>query len=149
MKSRFLIAIIFWSSSAFAHQDKIYSVNKGNVHLQYLSGWGGLEIDNKIKIFIEICDKLVKGKFGNSDQLYIYFGHDYTKRDNSHYALGYGQFSFWDYEKYKSSIDITAGGIKVFIRDKDFDIKRMLLLVNSAFSNIDFLKRNQSKYHIE
>jgi hypothetical protein len=149
MKSPFLLALIFWSFNAFAHQDVIYSVNKGNVHLQYLSGWGELEIGNKIKIFIEICENLIRGKFDNSEQLYIYFGHDYTKSDSSYYTVGYGQFSFWDYEKNKTSKDIKAKGIKITIRDKDFDIKQMLNLVNSAFTNIDFIKDNQLKYRIE
>jgi hypothetical protein len=149
MKLIFLIAFILLSFHTFAHQDIICSINKGNIHLQYLSGWGQLEIGNKIRIFVELSDKLIKEKFPNSEQIYIYFGHDYTKSDTSYYALGYGQFTFWDYEKNKTSNDIKAKGIKVIIRDRDFDIKKMLLLINSAFSNIDFIKNNQSEYIIK
>jgi hypothetical protein len=144
-----LIAFVLLSFRSLAHQDVVYSVNKGNVHLQYLSGWGQLEVGNKIRIFLELSDKLIKEKFLNSEQLYIYFGHDYTKSDTSYYALGYGQFSFWDYKKYKTSNDVKANGLKILIRDRDFDIKKMLLLVNSALSNIAFIKNNQSEYIIK
>ncbi|MEI9908907.1 MAG: hypothetical protein WDO71_04115 [Bacteroidota bacterium] len=137
------------SSRTLAHQDVIYSVNKGNIHLQYLSGWGQLEVGNKIGIFLELSDKLIKEKFPNSEQLYIYFGHDYTKSDTSYYAIGYGQFSFWGYEKYKTSNDVKANGLKILIRDRDFDIKKVLLLVNSAFLNIASIKNNQSEYIIK
>lgn len=149
MKTIFLILLVLLSFRTLAHQDVVYSVNKGNIHLQYLSGWGQLEVGNKIGIFLELSDKLVKEKFPNSEQLYIYFGHDYTKSDTSYYALGYGQFSFLDYEKYKTTKDVKANGLKILIRDRDFDIKKMLLLVNSAFSNIAFIKNNQSEYIIK
>jgi len=149
MKTIFLIAFVLLSCRTLAHQDIVYSANKGNIHLQYLSGWGQLEVGNKIRIFLELSDKLIKEKFPNSEQLYIYFGHDYTKSDTSYYALGYGQFSFWDYEKYKTSNDVKANGLKILIRDRDFDIRKMLLLVNSAFSNIPFIKSNQSEYIIK
>jgi hypothetical protein len=149
MKTIFLIAFVLLSYRTLAHQDVVYSVNKGNVHLQYLSGWGQLEIGNKIGIFLELSDKLIKEKFSNSEQLYIYFGQDYTKSDTTYYALGYGQFSFWDYEKYKTSKDVKANGLKILIRDRDFDIKKMLQLVNSGFANIDFIKSNQSEYIIK
>lgn len=149
VKPIFVTAFVLLSFRALAHQDVVYSVNKGNIHLQYLSGWGQLEVGNKIRIFVELSDKLIKAKFPNSEQLYIYFGHDYTKSDTTYYALGYGQFSFWDYEKYKSSNDVKANGLKIFIRDRDFDIKKMLLLINSGFSNIDFIKTNQSEYIIK
>jgi hypothetical protein len=149
MKTIFLVAFVLLSFRTLAHQDIVYSVNKGNIHLQYLSGWGQLEIGNKIRIFLELSDKLVKEKFSNSEQLYIYFGHDYTKSDTSYYALGYGKFSFWDYEKFKTSKDVKTNGLKILIRDRDFDIKKMLLLVNSAFLNTDFIKNNQSEYIIK
>ena len=137
------------SFRALAHQDVVYSVNKGNVHLQYLSGWGQLEIGSKIRIFVELSDKLIKDRFPNSEQLYVYFGHDYTKSDTTYYALGYGQFSFWDYEKNKSSKDVKSKGIKIIIRDRDFDIKRVLFLVNSALSNTDLIKTTQTEYIIK
>lgn len=149
MKHIFLVTFVLLSFHSSAHQDIVYSVNKGNVHLQYLSGWGQLEVGNKIRIFLELSDKLIKEKFPNSEQLYIYFGHDYTKSDTSYYALGYGKFSFWDYEKYKTSRDVKANGLKILIRDRDFDIKKMLNLVNSALSNIAFIKNNQSEYIIK
>ncbi|MFN8437912.1 MAG: hypothetical protein U0V72_09740 [Cytophagales bacterium] len=149
MKHILLIAFVLLSFRSSAHQDIVYSINKGNVHLQYLSGWGQLEVGNKIRIFLELSDKLIKEKFPNSEQLYIYFGHDYTKSDTTYYTLGYGQFSFWDYEKYKTSKDVKANGLKILIRDRDFDIKKMLQLVNSGFANIDFIKRNQSEYIIK
>lgn len=149
LKHIFLIAFVLFSFRSSAHQDVVHSVNKGTVHIQYLSGWGQLEIGNKIGIFLELADKLVKYKFPNSEQLYIYFGHDYTKSDTSYYALGYGQFSFWDYEKYKTSKDVKANGIKILIRDRDFDIKKMLQLVNSALPNTAFIKNNQSEYIIK
>lgn len=117
--------------------------------MQYLSGWRELEVGNKIRIFLELSEKLIREKFPDSEQLYIYFGHDYTKRDTSYYALGYGQFSFWDYGKHKTSKDVKTSGLKILIRDRDFDIKKMLNLVNSAFSNITFIKSNQSEYIIK
>lgn len=145
----FLLAFILLSFHVFAHQDVVISVNKGNIHLEYLSGWHQLEIRNKIKIFLELADRLVKEKYANSEQLYIYFGHDYTKSDTSFYALGYGQISFWDFDKYKTSNTVTTRGIKIVIRDRDFDIKKMLLLVNSAYSNIGSIENKQSRYTIK
>ena len=149
MKPIFLIAFVLLSFRTLAHQDVVYSVNKGNIHLQCLYGWGQLEVHNKIRIFLELSDKLIKEKFPDPEQLYIYFGHDYTKSDTSYYALGYGQFSFRDYEKYKTSSEVKAIGLKILIRDSDFDIKKMLLLINSALSNIAFIKNNQSGYVIK
>lgn len=140
------LLLIFLSYRASAHQDFVFSVNKGNIHLQYLSGWGQLEVGKKIDIFLALSDKLVRDKFSNSAQLFIDFRHDYTKRDTSWYTLGYGQFSFLDYGMNKTSTDITTRGIKIIIRDREFDIKKVLNLVNAAYANIDFIKNNQSPF---
>jgi hypothetical protein len=148
MKKIFLIVFVLISFSSFAYQDIVYSVNRGNIHLQYFTAWGELEISNKIIIFLQLSEKLIKDKFSNPDQLYIYFNHDYSKSRTTYYALSYGQFSFWDSEKYKTSKDIKANGLKIIIRDRDFDIKKMLLLVNSALINSAFVKNNQSKFII-
>jgi len=144
-----LMSLILPSLPLLAHTDLIYSLNKGNVHLRYLSGWGEFEVGNRMKIFVEIANKLLKDKFSNSEQLYIYFGHDYTQGDTSYYTLGYSEFSFQDYTKYNSSKSIQAKGIKIIIRDRDFDIKKVLLLVNAAFLNIDFVKKNQSDHIVK
>ncbi len=149
MRIIFLTLFLFISFGTYAHQDMIMSVNKGNIHFQYKTGWTELEIGQKVNILLDLSAKLVKAKGYTNDQIYIYFDHDYTKRDSSYCALGFGQFSYWDYEKKKSSKDITATGLKLIVRDRDFDIQEFLNLINSAFSNVNFIKTNQQQLIID
>ena len=120
MKPIYVIAFVLMPFSTLANMSITYSENKGNIHLEYQSGGGPLEIGNKIRIFLELSDKLIKDKFANSEQLYIYFARNYTKTDTSYYALGYGQFSYWDFKKNKTSKDVIAKGIKIIVRDERF-----------------------------
>lgn len=149
MRIIFLTLFLFLSFGTYAHEDMIMSVNKGNIHFQYKTGWTELEIGQKVNILLDLSTKLVKTKGYTNEQIYIYFNHDYTKRDSPYWALGFGQFSYWDYEKEKSSKDITATGLKLIIRDRDFDIKELLNIINSAFSNLNFIKANQKQLIID
>jgi len=149
MRIIFLTLFLFISFGTYAHQDMIMSVNKGNIHFQYKTGWTELEIGQKVNILLDLSAKLVKAKGYSNEQIYIYFDHDYTKRDSSYLALGFGHFSYWDYDKEKSSKDITATGLKLIIRDRDFDIKELLNIINSAFSNVNFIKDNQKQLIID
>lgn len=142
MRTIFLTLSLFVSFGAYAHQDRIISVNKGNIHFQYKRGWTELEIEQKLGILIDLSAKLVKTK-GYTNAIYVYFDHDYTKTDSSYIALGYGEFSYLDYGNKKPTTEKTATGLKLIIRDRDFDIKQLLNLINSAFSNINHIKANQ------
>lgn len=141
--------MLLLSNRSSAHQDFILPFCKGNVHLESISGWVNMEIHQKVVIFVQLADKLVSGKFKNSEEIFIDFRHDYTKSDTSYYALGYGEFSYWDAERYRNANETHAKGLKVIIKDRDFDIKRVLLLLNFAIVNSDFVKANQSEYVIE
>lgn len=149
MKIRFLTLLLFFSSGLYAHEDITMSVNKGYIHFQYETGWAEFEVGQKISILLNLSEKLLKIKGYPNQHIYIYFDHDYTKRDSSYFALGYGQFSYWDYENTKSTNDKNATGIKLIIRDRDVNIKQLLNLINSAFSNINFIKANQKQLTID
>ncbi|MEO8147541.1 MAG: hypothetical protein ABI723_07890 [Bacteroidia bacterium] len=148
MRKTLLIVFTFVCTATYAHEDIRISINKGNVHFEYLMGWEQFEINHKIDILLELSTKLLISKGYNATPFYIYFRHDYTKRDTSYYALGFGEFSYWDYEKTKSK-DIVTTGLKLIIRDRGFDIKEMLNLINSALMNINIIKANQKQLIID
>ena len=127
----------------------IFSVNKGNVHVKYLSGWQQFEIGYKVNILLELTDKLVRTKGYTSDNIYIYFEHDYTKSQKPYLALGYGDFSYMNYEEDKPSINVKKTGIKIIIRDRDLDTKKILTLINSALDNVTYINKNQKQLIID
>lgn len=145
MRIIFLTLFLCISFGAYAHQDIIVSINKGNIHFEYMTGWTQLEIGQKVNILLDLSAKLVEVKGYTKEQIYINFNHDYAKRDSSYYALGFGQFSYSDYDKEKSLNDITATGLKLIIRDSDFNIKELLNLINSAFANVNLIKSSQQQ----
>jgi hypothetical protein len=147
MKITFLSLLLFFSFSTYAHEDLIISLNNRNIHFQYKSGWSEFEVGRKVNILINLTSKLSKTK-GYQNEFYLYFSHDYTKRDSSYYALGYGEFSFWDNNKNNPLARKNTTGLKVFIRDRDINIKQLLNLVNSAFENENYIKANQKKFII-
>ena len=149
MRNRLLIFFIFISLGSYAHQDMIFSVNKGNVHVKYLSGWQQFEIGYKVNILLELTDKLVRTKGYTSDNIYIYFEHDYTKSQKPYLALGYGDFSYMNYEEDKPSINVKKTGIKIIIRDRDLDTKKILTLINSALDNVTYINKNQKQLIID
>jgi hypothetical protein len=149
MRILFLTLSLFVSFGTYAHQDMIISVNKEDIHFQYKTGRIELEIGKKVDILLDLSAKLVKEKGYSNEKIYIYFDHDYTKRDSSYWALGFGQFLYWDYEKEKPLKDITATGLKLIIRDRDIHIAKLLKLINSAFSNVSFIKSNQQQLIID
>lgn len=149
MRILFLTIFLFIYFKAHAHQDIIISVNKANIHFEYKTGWTEFEIGHKIDILLDLTLKLITTKGYTNTQIYIYFNHDYTKSDSSYYALGYGEFAYFDYENKNSTNNITANGLKLIIRDKDFDIKRLLNLINSAFANVNSIKISQETLMID
>ncbi|MCF8254405.1 MAG: hypothetical protein K9H61_12180 [Bacteroidia bacterium] len=151
MKILFLTVFLLISFVTFANTDAIIIINKGNIHFQYSSSSieMELEIDNKIKILLDLSDKLLKIKGYTNKQINFFFNHDFTNRHSKYIALGYGEFSYWDYEKYSTTIDQFTTGLKLVIRDRDFDIKEVLNLINTSCSNVNFIKFNQKKLIID
>lgn len=138
-----LSLLVFNSLPSFAHQDLVFSYNKDNIHLQCKTGWTEFEIGNKLNILTDLTAKLYKSKGCNSEKLFIYFNHSYTHRDSSFYYLSYGNFSYWNQRADGSSEDINDTGLKLYIRDRDIDMKKVLNLINSAVKNLNFIKTNQ------
>lgn len=104
---------------------------------------------NKVNILLELSERLINTKKYNKEEIYIYFNHDYTKRDTTYFALGYGQFEYWDWEHSKSSKETISNGLKLVIRDRDLDIPQLLNLINSAFQNIEYIKTKQKQLIID
>jgi|GEM_PF-1423062 len=150
MRIIFIAILLFISSFTYAHQDFIWLINRKNIHFSYKTGWDEFEINEKVDILLHLLAKLVETKDHNHEQIYIYFNHNYTNRDSSYLALGYSPFTYReDYEKGKPTKEITTTGLKLVINERDFDIKELLNLVNSAFENVNFIKTNQEELIID
>jgi len=131
-------------SRVCAHVDFEIQINKEKVHVAYMTGWGQLAINDKANILADLANRLIKRKYPGAEKLFIDFKHNYTKADSGYYAVGYGNFSYWDYKNEPHSPDIKAVGIKLIIRDRDLNIPQLLNLINTAYSQIPFIKINQS-----
>ena len=107
----------------------------------YLDSESDVELGSKVRIFAALADSLVRTKFPNAKPLWLYFEHSYFIDDTPSYGLGYGAFSTWVYDKRK-----TFEGIKIVVKDSIFNIKKLLLLVNASYENIDFVKETPLKH---
>jgi hypothetical protein len=144
-----LLFLFFIPISVRAHEDMIVSLSKGNIHIEYKIGWTAFEIGNKVNILLDLAEMLVKEKGYTSEQMYIYFNHDYVKRNSPRYALGYGSFSYWDYENKTMPVEVKETGLKLIIRDVDIDIKKILNLINAAYKNIYSIQQQQQLVFID
>jgi hypothetical protein len=146
MKATFLILLLFTSIHVAAHSDYTITMNKGNLHLQYTTGWT-LEMEYRLNILLELGDRLLKAKGFNNEHMFIYFDYDYTKRDTAFYALGYGEFTYREFKVDSLSFtskEFTRTGLKLIIRDRDIDIQKMLNLICSAFRSPEYIRKMQS-----
>lgn len=144
MKIFLIIPLLTVSIASYAHEDFITMRDQGNIHFQHLTGWEDFEIHHRISILLDLADQLIKEKGYEKTPIHIYFSHDYTKRDTSNYTIGFGQYSKWECEVCKLPRIGKEFGLKLYFHDRDFDIKKMLNLINSAYINIDYIKTAQT-----
>lgn len=150
MKTRLIIIAFFILTMRVSHatQDWTWSFNTKNVHFEYRYHSSKFETENKLNILAELLEKLIQLKGYKTEQIYIFFRPVYSNEDTVKYTLGYGNFSYWDYFKdHQSEKKIPANGIKVFIKDGDLDIKKVLNLINCALKNVDNIKKQQKKIY--
>lgn len=148
MKKHILIVFLFIPLGILAHSDMTFSINKGNVHIAYETGWTEFEIGQKMDILLELATKVASIE-GYNDHIYLYFGHDYTHSYSPHMALGFEEFTYWrDYKEGFSPI-ATETGLVLTIYEKDIDIKQVLSLLHTAIIHVDSIKVNQYQQIIE
>ncbi len=135
-----LFILIFFPFHILAHQDKIITIKKSNVFLQYQIGWEAQEIGKINEILGHLTGLLVEKRNFKEDVL-ISFTHDYVQQDTTYYALAHGDFSIIDYPRGKN---LDGFGIKLFIQDRQLDIQKVLSIIDNAISNIELLKKKQN-----
>lgn len=135
------ILFLLTTSITYSHQDVTFSQNDGNLYLHNKTGWTELEIHDKLDIFYQLLNKMRKAKKYDKIPCYIYFNHNYTNSKPSYYTLNYEKFDFVINDFDNKDIE----GLHLVIRKKNFDIKELLNLMNSAFENIEFIKKSQKQ----
>lgn len=91
--------------------------------------------DDKFAVLFYLSEKLVRHKLHESEMFNIYFDQDFDFPDSSFFALGYGSTrDNWEPER---------KGIKLIFRDRDFDIHKVLNIINAACENLELIKHNQ------
>lgn len=145
MKTLLPVLFLFISSMIYAHQDITSSQNDGNLYLEHIMSFPKLEANNKVDIFYRLLDKLIKiKKYKTSCCLYFQYI-DANKKPSYTYTLGYGKADFVT----RAFEDKDIEGINLTVRTNDFDIKELLNLVNSAFENVELIKKSQKQIFID
>lgn len=144
MKRILFFLFVLHISFVFGHQDRIISIQKRNLYLQYLIGWEKQEFGKQVQIFGHLAEKLIQKKGFNDEKIFIYFDHNYTHSDTNYCVLSYGSFNF---DQNGKNTEYT--GLKLIIRDYRIDIEKTLNLLASSFTNLDNIKQNQHRLLVD
>lgn len=141
-----LLSII--SLRGLSHVDIAWTDHQDNIHFRYLIGWGEFEIAPKARIVLKLAAQLAKER-RYDEHIFIDFKHDYTLCLRPNYAIGYGEFDYWNDPTKGKLIKRTTHGLKLVIQDKDVNVTRILNLLNAAMINRDVIKRDQIQYVVD
>lgn len=145
MRTIFLLVLLF-PLNFLAHQDKIITIQKSNVLLQYKIGWYQQEIGKVNEILAHLAEKLVLDR-KCKEKIIISFTHDYVQWDSSYYSLSYDDFRIIDYQ---NDCKVHIGrGIKLIIKDRGLNIEKTLSILDNAISNIELIKKKQAQLLID
>lgn len=145
MRTIFLLMLLL-PLNILAHQDKILTIQKSNVILQYTIGWKQQEIGKVNEILAHLTEKLVLAR-NFKEKILISFTHDYVQWYSSYYSLSYDNFRIIDYQ---NNCKILSGrGIKLIIKDRQLNIEKTLSVIDNAISNIEFIKKKQAQVLID
>jgi len=145
LKAPLTILFVTLFLQGFAYRDIAFSLNRKNIHFKIQSGEYDRELYNKFKILLELSDKLVEQTNQNDLPIYLFFDSNSFNDGLTYSTIAYGKFEYKDFKQKPSKI-YNDKGLKINIRDVDFNIKETLNLIESSLHNLDFIKDNLCTY---
>jgi hypothetical protein len=147
LKKIWVLILLAFATECNAWEIECTYHTKGKVHL--CNDLGRINLIYKLKMLAYLSDSIFKAKNYKGEDIFIVAVPAFTWAP-TRYGVSFGSFTYYDENiDFDKNSQVTTKGLRIYIRDWDFDLRKLLNLVNAASSNLQLVKANQSESFAE